>query len=270
MTAEIPSTNILFTDPAISSPPISIVMIHPLVVYSIADYYERRGTDEYAIGILLGEHVDRKAIVYDCYPCKPDPKTVAREDLNKTIFNERKQLYQNEIILGYYTFCKRKIDWPAAIREGCSAVHLWMRPISETSLKIDVFSVLKSKVNNQEQLIASPIVYMIEASFEEQAALSRLAATSCSGSLQAAINELLELIRIMERVCLQTTGRHARENEIGRQIYVALAKTQLKAADRITLEKTKADIQTFLDVLHSADGLALMAEKELSKPFDKA
>ena len=262
------STGILYTDQAISAPPISLVKIHPLVIYSIADAYERRdNNDDFAIGVLLGTYSNGRAIITDCYPCKPDPKTVVNRELHNKLYTQLRQLYPAENIIGYFTFSQRQIDWQDIILDGSSAIHIWMRPTVPP--KIDVFSVLKAKNGDRVQLIPSPVEYIIEASFEEQAALSRLAATSCSGSLQASINELIDLIEIMESVCNSKANRHPSDDLIGRKIFVALSKTQLHDIDRVTLEKTTSDIQSFLDVLHTADKFVLEGEHQLSLPLDK-
>lgn len=263
--ASTPKTGILYSDTKISSSPIDIVKIHPLIIYSIADSYQRRGDSDHAIGVLFGEVQDRAAIVYDCIPCKADKVNVVDNDLKAALISEHRSIYPHESILGYYIFSQRQIDWFDVIAENSCGIRIWMRPTVPP--KIDCYSLHNVKVNDTQKLIARPIEYSIEASLSEQAALSRLAATSSKGSLQAAINELLDLIKVMEKVCLETTARHARDHLIGRQIYVALAKTQLKDADRITLEKAKNDIQTFLDILKNGDNSAAEAEKQLSLPL---
>ncbi|KAK8848182.1 Eukaryotic translation initiation factor 3 subunit F [Tritrichomonas musculus] len=267
MASPSPKTGILYNDPKISSSPIDIVKIHPLVIYSIADSYQRRGDADYAIGILLGEAsvVDRQAIVYDVVPCKLDPKTVVDQDLKKALYAEHRSIYPREDIIGYYIFSQRQVDWYDVIQDNSCGIRIWLRPTIPP--KIDCYTLYKVIVNDSPKLIAQPIEYVIEASLSEQAALSRLAATSSKGSLQAAINELLDLLKVFEKICLQTTGIHARDSLIGRQIYVALANTQLKEADKLTLEKAQADIRNFLEILQNGDNIALEAEKQLSLPL---
>ena len=265
MASSSPKTGILYNDPKISSPPIDIVKIHPLVIYSIADSYQRRGDTDHAIGVLFGEVVDRQAIVYDIVPCKPHPETVVDQELKTYLNNEHRSIYPREEILGYYIFSQRQIDWYDVIADNGCGIRIWLRPTIPP--KIDCYALHKVRVNDSPKLIAQPIEYIIEASLSEQAALSRLAATSSKGSLQAAINELLDLLKIFEQVCLQTTGIHARDSLIGRQIYVALANTQLKEADRLTLEKAQADIRNFLGILQNGDNIATEAEQQLSLPL---
>lgn len=257
------TTDILFNDPVISSPVISVVRIHPLVIFQMADSYERRESKgDSAIGVIFGDVVENEAIVLDCYPCLPNEQTVVNKDLMNALYQEHRQLYPNEIVLGYYTFSQRQIDFPDILGVGTTALHIWMRPAIPP--KIDVFSITKTE---DSKIISTPVEYMIDASEEEQLGLSRLIDDESRGSLQAAVNELLNLFQTMEKKCRQTTGRHARDKIVGREIHKALSQTTLKESSQLTLKSAKEDIDRFLQYLDEAEGNAIRAEHILSLEF---
>ncbi|KAH0789820.1 Mov34/MPN/PAD-1 family protein [Histomonas meleagridis] len=263
--------SILFTDTEISKPPISLVKIHPLVIFSIADAFERslsnkqqpllRGEEREAIGVLYGEVTDNEAIVYDSFPCVPSKTSSIDEALREKMHREHELLFRNEELLGYYTFSQRQIDCPSVIPEGASFIHIWMKPSNPP--KIDVFSI---KTSNGI-IVSTPIEYVIDASAEEQLGLSRLASSGSRGSLQAAIRELINLLKFMNDIC-QSSDIKMKDKLIGRQIQAALAKISLKDSSKSALNKAIHDIQSFLDVLKNADQNTKEVEHLLSLPID--
>ena len=262
-------STILFTDSEISAPPISLVKIYPLVVFTIADSYERslsskpdtKGEDRNSIGVLYGEYNDSDAIVYDACACLASEDGVVKEDLRIKTIQEHNYLYPNEKVLGYFTFGKKQVEWPSLIQKDAPSIHLSMKPSNPP--KIEVFSVVKT---TDDRLVYTPIEYVIEASPEEQLGLSRLAASSSKGSLQAAINELINLLNLMKNVCEDAK----KDKLIGRQIQSALDKINLKDTSKAALTKAAHDIKTFLDVLQGADKCTREVENYLSLPIDDA
>jgi hypothetical protein len=272
------SSGILYTDPEISAPAIHLVRIHPLVIFQMADAYQRavfgkgrtkedgtrtRGDDDDkeetdAIGVLFGECVKSEALVLDCYPCVPRKSTMVDNKLNTQMFQEHRNLFPNEQVLGYFAFSEQRREWPGILGEERSGIHIWMRPTLPPML--DVFWVLKPK--GEDRLIASPVEYVIDAGPEEQLGLSRLADQQSKGSLQAAVNELISLFNQMRVVCGKKQA--TKDKLFGRSIFVALQQTHLKPGEENVLAQAKQDIQRFISQLDEADDLARVWEERLS------
>jgi hypothetical protein len=260
-----PTTAILYTDPKISDPPIRQVKIHPLVIFKMSDAYERSpGPDRLSIGVILGEHHDGVATVHDCYPCLPDAVNVVEPDLNRRMFDRHRQLFPNEVVLGYYAFSQQRVEWPNIFEVHRHGIHIWMRPTLPP--KWDVFEITKN--SPQGPLIASPIEYVIDASPDEQLGLSRLADSHGQGSLQPAVWEMRALLGAMKDFCLKKKGNLPKDKLVGRDIYVALQQANLKGSAAAVLIQANKDIDVFREELTAADAVVKEKEDQLSIPFD--
>jgi hypothetical protein len=255
------TSGILYTDPQISAPPITLVKIHPLVIFQMVESYERRVAEDHAMGVILGTHHDNEAQILDSFPCYPIPPFIDR-DLRDKLWHEHQALYPNEVVLGYYSFSPQRIDWPDLLAEDRVGIHIWMRPVLPPKLDVLIIKL------NQGMVISSPVEYEIEASAPEQLGLSRLADRSSQGSLQAAVHELVGLLKQIRELCQNQKSSYARDKLVGRAIYCALQQTNLSAASRKVLEKGKQDMEAFLLQLKNADATVVKAEEELSLPFD--
>jgi hypothetical protein len=256
------TTGILYTDPGISSPPITLVKIHPLVIFQMVEAYERRVDPNLAIGLIFGSYHESEAVVLDCCPCLPHPRDVVDKALETQLYREHCQLYPNEQVLGYFSFSHTRTDWQGVLAEGHHGIHIWMRPAVPPKLDVLIIKL------NQSVVISSPVEYEIDASASEQLGLSRLADHSSQGSLQAAVHELVALLKQMQEVCRSKSTSLARDKLVGRAIYRALQQTNLTATSAAVLEQAKHDIDHFITELERADGVIVRAEEQLSIPFD--
>jgi hypothetical protein len=256
------ASGILYTDPMISAPPISLVKVHPLVIFQMVESYERRVSEEHAMGIVLGTFHEQHAYVLDSFPCLSLRPGTIEGDLRDKLLDEHRRLYPNELLLGYYSCSQQRIDWPDLLTDDKVAIHIWMRPVVPPKLDVLIIKLSRGIV------ISSPVEYEIEASPAEQLGLSRLADRSSQGSLQAAVNELVGLLTQIKQFCQIKQSSFARDKLVGRAIYCALQRANLSAESREVLEKAKQDMEAFLQQLRSADGNVARAEEELSLPFD--
>ncbi|EAY14254.1 Mov34/MPN/PAD-1 family protein [Trichomonas vaginalis G3] len=231
--------NIIYNDKSISDPSVNIAQIHPLVIFKIADMYLRRGPEvNYCVGLLLGEILNREAIIRDVVPLKPGQEN--ETDIASLSYQQHHMLYPNEKILGWYSYSEQNIEFPSIIAEGSSGIHVWMRPYVPP--KIDVFSVNK---NSELHLVSLPIQYNIEANIPEQLSLSRVADATSHGSLQAAINEL--------RLLLKTTNDRISttnyDRELCRKVHKAIAQADLNPSSLKTLADSRRHIDDFMGIL---------------------
>ena len=252
-------TSIIYNDVSISNPAINIARIHPLVIFKIADHYLRRGkaenpeTDNYCIGLLLGEIVNNDAIVRDIVPLSR--KQENEEELVSVSYNQHHILFPNEKILGWYAFSDHMVEFPSIIAEGSNGIHIWMKPYVPP--KIDVFAVNKSR---ELKLVSLPIQYRIEANIPEQLTLSRIADASSTGSLQAAINELIGLLKNTK----ERLNRGECSKETCRKIHSALSQAVLNSSSIKTLDDSLRNIENFSQILKETENSITKVEDILS------
>ena len=266
--------SIIYNDTSISNPAVSTALVHPLVIFKIADYYLRRGKEKivekdksgkdivtereitYCVGLLLGEMLNNEAIIRDVVALPP--KAEKQEELVSNSYTQHHILFPNEKILGWYAFSEHYVEFPSIIAEGSNGIHLWMKPYVPP--KIEAFSISKSK---DQKLVSLPIQLKIDANIPEQLTLSRVADSQSNGSLQAAITELRNLLEdILTRVQKGNCSK-----EIKRKIYVALAQTELTQSSISTLEDSLTNIQNFANVLADTHELIRKVEDALSVQY---
>ena len=252
-------TSIIYNDTSISDPAVNKALVHPLVIFKIADHYLRRGQGvQYCIGLLLGEILNKDAIIRDVVPLKAEQEK--QEELISNSYNQHHLLFPNEKILGWYAFSERYVEFPSIIAEGSNGIHLWMKPYVPP--KIEVFSINKSKDN---KLISLPIQLKIDANIPEQLTLSRVAdAGKSHGSLQAAINELQNLLTsTLDRL---KSGNCSKETK--RKIHAALAQTELSQSSIKPLTNSYQKIEQFAKVLEETHVQVQKVEDALSIQFE--
>lgn len=253
--------SIIYNDPTISDPAVNRAKVHPLVIFKVADMFLRRGKDhEYCVGLLVGEILNREAIVRDVVPLRPGAQD--EQEIISISWQQHHQLYPNEQLLGWYSFSETNIEFPSIIAEGANGIHLWMRPYVPP--KIDVFSVKKSR---DLHLVSLPIQYSIDANVAEQLSLSRIADAQSHGSLQAAINELYQIIeQTIQRIPDDVSG--GKENmynrEICRKIHKAIAQAELNAGSIKSLEDSLQYIENFRKILNETNDDITKVEDLLS------
>ena len=295
------STGILFSDASISSPSVNNVRIHPLVVFQMADSFERaqpcqrkgdsnsknvtwvkkdqvnndkqeehddKTNELYSIGVLYGNIIDHTAIVLDSFACVPCAGTGDAVDM--TLFSRmntrHREMFPKEDVIGYYTFGTKNIEWSSVIPQGGSGIHIWVSPI--TPPKIDCFSVS----HHGDKLIFLPIEYTVEASAEEQMGLSRLAdqtvAEEESATLQAGVRELRSLLQSVGNFCRNNRSTCMKDNIIGRRIYVAIQQARMNNSSLSVLQENIAAIDRFINELSAGDVVVGEAEKAMALPLD--
>ena len=250
--------SIIYNDTSISDPAVNKAQVHPLVIFKIADHYLRRGRDiDYCIGLLLGEILNRDAIVRDVVPLQASAEN--EEELVSIAYNQHHILFPNEKILGWYSFSEHYVEFPSIIAEGSNGIHLWMKPYVPP--KIEAFSISKSKDN---KLVSLPIQLKIDANIPEQLTLSRVADSQSNGSLQAAITELRNLLQDI----LQRVEKGQCNKETKRKIFAALAQTELTQSSITTLNESLQKISDFSNALANTHDLIRKVEDALSVQYE--
>lgn len=298
------SAGILFSDASISSPSINMVRIHPLVVFQMADSFQRaqakrtvegkksgwdfKGDDKdgkkksntekdndadlYSIGVLYGNVVDHTAVVLDCIACVPREGTVVDKTLFSRMNTRHREMFPKEEVIGYYVFGNKNIEWSSIVPDDHSSVYIWVSPINPP--KIDAFCVSHS---HKDKLLFLPIEYSIDASVEEQMGLSRLADQTVinekgnegGGSLQAGVRELRSLFSSVEEFCRKDSSCSCmRDNTVGRRIYVAIQQARMGESSRSVLEENIRAIEKFVHELSGSDSVVGSAEDELCLPLE--
>lgn len=296
------SAGILFSDASISSPTINSVRIHPLVVFQMADSFERAqpkrasedkkggwsdvradssdnkdGNDSsssdnlYSVGVLYGNIVDHTAVVLDSIACVPRDDTVIDKSIFSRMNSRHREMFPKEEVIGYYTFGTKNIEWSSIVPVDESSVHIWVTPLNPP--KIDAFCVSHS---HKDKLIFLPIEYTIDASVEEQMGLSRLADQTVAnedgrdgdGSLQAGVRELRSLIGSVGDFCRSEGDTCMKDNIVGRQIYVAIQQACMSDVSRSVLEENIRAIEKFVSGLSSSDNVVGSAEDQLCLPLE--
>lgn len=263
------ASSILYVDPTIVESPIKIAKIHPLVIFQIMDAYQRRcikgneaatsDTDK-AVGLLFGETVNGCVSILDCYTLAFDEKGNVDKQIRNQMFQEHRELYPNEDVVGWWTFSENRYDYPDVISKGYSAVHIWLRPSVPPT--IDAFCV--TKLMADDTIVSAPIPYRVDATVDEQLGLSRLADAKACGSLQAANNELVSLLTAVKGII----SRPNCSKLIARDCHAALALTHLDAEEKKTLEESQEQIKSFIEILHNVDVQVQKAEDYFSVPLE--
>ena len=241
--------SILYMDKGIVQTTVTLVKFHPIVIFQIADQYERRSppktqeAKDISVGLLYGEK-GKSVQVFDSVPLLLDSDGKVKADFQLSSENYHKELFPNESLLGWYVFGNAQFEFPSLFDEQDSSekIHLWIRPTAPP--KFDVFTVYKSYT----KLVSTPVPYIIDATNYEHLCLSRLADSEASGSLQAALSELVNLLKSMGKV----SGTERKDLLIGRKIFAALGKTHLTETDKKALQVSLSEVRQFIDDLDQA------------------
>lgn len=271
--------SLLYTDNSIVSTTIHLAKIHPIVIFKIADQYDRRPEDINngnssdkipSVGLLYGKY-DKSRFELDILDAVPlllkeeekDNKKILTLDneFYNQINEDHETHYPLESIVGWYTFGESRFDVPINIQEDSYNLHLWMRPSNPP--KIDAFAVIKPAKQN---LVSTPIRYIIDATDYEQVCLSRLDASNASDSLQAAINELIKLLNEISSKILEKKIQN--DILLGRKIYAALAKIRISSTDREALTQSLEELNRFVQQLDETDKAADAATKVFRTQLD--
>ena len=249
------AAGVLYSDPSISSPAVNVAQIHPLVVFKIADHYQRRGEGaENVVGLLLGELQSNEAVIRDVVPL--DYGAERKTELVSASYNAHHVLFPNEKILGWYAFSNNYVEFPSIIAEGAQGIHLWLRPFVPP--KIDCFAIFKHPQNG---LISMPIQYVIQTNLQEQLAYAKFDKTAPKSTDQA-IDSLVNLLQGIQDSYKKQKG--SRDISIGRRLDEALSQFDMKAANAESINKIIGNLKPIINEIEKSDAMVSKAEEKLS------
>lgn len=256
MTMENPqAAGVLYSDPAISSPAVNVAQIHPLVIFKIADHYQRRGNGvENCVGLLLGELQSNEAVIRDVVPL--DHGAEKKSELVSASYLAHHVLFPNEKILGWYAFSNSYVEFPSIIAEGAQGIHMWLRPFVPP--KIDCFAIFKHPQNG---LISMPIPYVIQTNLQEQLAYAKFDENAPKSTNQA-IDSLINLLQGIQASYKKQKG--PRDTTLGRRLDEALSQFDMKAANAESINKIIENLKPIIEEIEKSDAAVSKAEEKLS------
>ena len=161
------------------------VAIHPIVLLSVVDHYNRiaKGTNRRVVGALLGEYVDEKIDITNCYalPFEEDPKDKKVWYVDHTYSEQMFEMFQKinskEKIVGWYSSGPKirphDIEINEVFRKYCDKPVFVIIDVQEKKETIGIPAdsyIMKEEVDQDGQLIKAffKLNTTIEASLPEQ------------------------------------------------------------------------------------------------------
>jgi 26S proteasome regulatory subunit N8 len=161
------------------------VIVHPVILLSVVDHYHRlaKETTRRVVGVLLGEYVEDKIEVTNCYaiPFEEDPKDkkvwFVDHLYNETMFEMHQKINYKEVIVGWYSSGPKirphDIEINDVFRKYTASPVFCVIDVSDKNETLGIPAeayVMKEEVDNDGQLIKTfeKIETSIRASLPEQ------------------------------------------------------------------------------------------------------
>jgi len=161
------------------------VIVHPVILLSVVDHYHRlaKETTRRVVGVLLGEYVEDKIEVTNCYaiPFEEDPKDkkvwFVDHLYNETMFEMHQKINYKEVIVGWYSSGPKirphDIEINDVFRKYTPSPVFCVIDVSDKNETLGIPAeayVMKEEVDNDGQLIKTfeKIDTSIKASLPEQ------------------------------------------------------------------------------------------------------